>query len=301
MSSRLCSRPLALACVFTAAQTRLAFHTFLVIRATKVCQCGSLCISSRQVLTRPPGSVRGTRHHSRNPSWGSRLIHALSDGGHSLSESKGSIFPEERVWYDQFTSTDWVHDTIADSHRVKALRRRKDFWGRILVTLDGAQGWFLSALCGAIIALIAYSVDVAESTVFDFKDGFCARAWYLDEKVRAHTEHYTDTKTNIIPRNAVLVVHVKTGRAGRKPCITTLLVRSGLTSPSISSASCFSLLFLAGLHYGQRQSSLQHTALPPLTRTSEPNVPHNWPTTFRPMTAQVRIQSSQTRLRRTLP
>lgn len=100
-----------------------------------------------------------------------------------MSESKGSIFPDERVWYDQFTSTDWVHDTIADSHRVKALRSRKDFRGRVLVALDGAQGWILSALSGVIIALIAYTVDVAESTVFDFKDGYCARAWYLDEKV----------------------------------------------------------------------------------------------------------------------
>ncbi|KAM3535419.1 hypothetical protein MY4038_001291 [Beauveria bassiana] len=128
------------------------------------------------------GSLRGTRHHSRQPSWGQRLVSALGEGRSSLAESKSSIFPEERVWYDQFTSTDWVHDTIADSHRVKALRARKDVRGRILNALDGAQGWFLSALCGVIIALIAYAVDVTESTVFDFKDGFCARAWYLDEK-----------------------------------------------------------------------------------------------------------------------
>lgn len=101
-----------------------------------------------------------------------------------MAESKGSIFPDERVWYDQFTSTDWVHDTIADSHRVKALRSRKGFVARLLVLFDAAQGWILSALCGVIIALVAYTVDVAESTVFDFKDGYCGRAWYLDEKVR---------------------------------------------------------------------------------------------------------------------
>ncbi|PNY29337.1 H(+)/Cl(-) exchange transporter 3 [Tolypocladium capitatum] len=128
------------------------------------------------------GSARSARHHSRHGSWGQRLISALSEGRGSISESKGSIFPDERVWYDQFTSTDWVHDTIADSHRVKALRSRKDFWGRVRVALDGAQGWILSALSGVIIALIAYTVDVAESTVFDYKDGYCARAWYLDEK-----------------------------------------------------------------------------------------------------------------------
>ncbi|ODA81205.1 hypothetical protein RJ55_04169 [Drechmeria coniospora] len=128
------------------------------------------------------GSIRSARHHSRRGSWGQRLISALSEPHGPLSESKGSLFPDDRVWYDQFTSTDWVHDTIADSHRVKALRSRRDFLGRIRVALDGAQGWILSALSGFVVALIAYTVDVAESTVFDFKDGYCAGAWYRDEK-----------------------------------------------------------------------------------------------------------------------
>jgi chloride channel 3/4/5 len=100
-----------------------------------------------------------------------------------MAESKGSIFPDERVWYDQFTSTDWVHDTIADSHRVRALRSRKGIWGRIRVVLDGAQGWILSALVGFVVALVAYAVNVSESVIFDYKDGYCTRGWYLDEKV----------------------------------------------------------------------------------------------------------------------
>ncbi|KAF4956425.1 hypothetical protein FSARC_11561 [Fusarium sarcochroum] len=125
----------------------------------------------------------GSRNHSRHPSWGSRLVHALSDRHESsMADSKGTIFPDERVWYDQFTSTDWVHDAIADSYRVKELRSRKDFWGRVRIIFDGAQGWILSALSGVIVALMAYTVDVAESTVFDFKDGYCSRAWYLNRK-----------------------------------------------------------------------------------------------------------------------
>ncbi|GAO14147.1 hypothetical protein UVI_02037680 [Ustilaginoidea virens] len=115
-----------------------------------------------------------------------------------MSESKGSLFPDERVWYDQFTSTDWVHDTIADSHRAKALRSRKDFWGRARVAFDGCQGWILSALCGFVIALIAYAIDVAESTVFDYKDGYCARAWHLNEKVR--TRHRSRPITSLTTR-----------------------------------------------------------------------------------------------------
>lgn len=124
-----------------------------------------------------------SRNHSRHPSWGQRLIHALSDRQDSgMTESKGSIFPDERVWYDQFTSTDWVHDAIADSYRVKELRSRKDIGGRLRIMFDGAQGWILSALSGVIVALMAYTVDVAESVVFDYKYGYCGRAWFWNQR-----------------------------------------------------------------------------------------------------------------------
>ncbi len=109
----------------------------------------------------------------------------LDRQGSSLTESKGSIFADERVWCDQFTSTDWVHDSIADAHRAKALRSRKDFWGRVYLLFDGAQGWILSALVGFIIAVLAYIVNITESTTFDLKDGYCARGWYISEKVRS--------------------------------------------------------------------------------------------------------------------
>ncbi|KAM0334176.1 hypothetical protein ACHAQA_001196 [Verticillium albo-atrum] len=99
-----------------------------------------------------------------------------------MLESKGSLFSDERVWYDQFTSTDWVHDNIADAHRLKALRSRKDFRGRLNAFFDASQGWILSFVCGVIIALIAYSITVCETTLFDFKDGYCTRAWYINEK-----------------------------------------------------------------------------------------------------------------------
>ncbi|KAF6818928.1 H(+)/Cl(-) exchange transporter 5-like protein 1 [Colletotrichum sojae] len=128
------------------------------------------------------GSIRSLLHHSRNPSFGQRLSHAVSDFPDSMNESKRSIFPNERVWYDQFTSTDWVHDNIVDAHRVKALKMRKDFWGRIYAVYDASQGWILSAVCGFIVALLAYVVNLSEATVFDFKYGYCARGWYISER-----------------------------------------------------------------------------------------------------------------------
>ncbi|KAI8285047.1 H(+)/Cl(-) exchange transporter 5 [Colletotrichum sp. SAR11_57] len=127
------------------------------------------------------GSIRSL-HHSRNPSFGARLSHAFSDFPESMSESKRSILPDERVWYDQFTSTDWVHDNIVDAHRAKALKMRKDFWGRIYAIFDASQGWILSAVCGVAVALVAYVVNLSEATVFDYKYGYCTRGWYISER-----------------------------------------------------------------------------------------------------------------------
>ncbi|KAK0127432.1 hypothetical protein ONS96_006972 [Cadophora gregata f. sp. sojae] len=99
-----------------------------------------------------------------------------------MRESKSSLYPDDRVWYDQFTSTDWVHDSIADAYRVKALRSRTDLRGRIKATFDGAQGWILSAVVGFLTAVIAYVVDVSEAPVFDWKDGYCSTGFFISEK-----------------------------------------------------------------------------------------------------------------------
>lgn len=99
-----------------------------------------------------------------------------------MAESKSSLTQDDRVWYDQFTSTDWVHDSIADAHRAKALRSRKDFWGRVYLLFDAAQGWILSALVGFVVAVIAYVINVSEQTLFDWKDGYCETKWYLSER-----------------------------------------------------------------------------------------------------------------------
>lgn len=100
----------------------------------------------------------------------------------SMSESKSSIYPDDRVWYDQFTSTDWVHDSIADAYRAKALRSRKDFWGRVYLMFDGAQGWILSALVGFSVAVVAYIINVSEQVLFDWKDGYCETSWLMSER-----------------------------------------------------------------------------------------------------------------------
>lgn len=144
-------------------------------------------INKTTILISSTGSFksgRSTRHHSRAGSWSSRLIGSLTLDGRlrDLREPKTSELAD-RVWYDQFTSTDWVRDSIADAYRVKALRSRKDVRGRIKAVLDGSQGWILSALVGFITATIAYAVDISEAPVFDWKDGYCSEGFFLSEKV----------------------------------------------------------------------------------------------------------------------
>ena len=132
------------------------------------------------------GSIKLPKNHSRSSSWGVRLASAVSsswrrntlDGG--LADSKyGSIFTDERVWYDQFTSTDWVHDSIADNFRVRDLRARKDLRGRLYAWFDGAQGWILVAIIGCLTASVAYFVDVTETSIFDVKNGYCSDGWWF--------------------------------------------------------------------------------------------------------------------------
>lgn len=100
-----------------------------------------------------------------------------------MHEGKGSRDSDDRVWYDQFTSTDWVHDSIADAFRLKELQSRKDFRGRVKAYLDGTQGWILSAIVGFVTAMVAYVVDISEAPAFDLKDGYCSEGWYKSERV----------------------------------------------------------------------------------------------------------------------
>ncbi|KAL8959570.1 MAG: hypothetical protein Q9193_003593 [Seirophora villosa] len=137
------------------------------------------------------GSILIPKHHNRSGSLGVRLATALgfdrsrrsSRGEAGLAESKVSLFTDERVWYDQFTSTDWVHDSIADAFRLRDLRSRKDFRGRLYAWFDGAQGWILVAIIGCITACLAYFITITETSIFDLKEGYCTGHWRRNKQV----------------------------------------------------------------------------------------------------------------------
>jgi chloride channel 3/4/5 len=126
------------------------------------------------------GSMRLSRNHSRANSWGLRIatLAGLDRKGPLSAMTMGSVIQDERVWYDQFTSTDWVHDSIADGYRVRELRKRKGIKGRLWAWFDSAEGWILVAIIGCATACVAYVVDVTESSIFDLKEGYCSEKWY---------------------------------------------------------------------------------------------------------------------------
>jgi chloride channel 3/4/5 len=130
--------------------------------------------------------LRHSRAGSFSHSFSQRLVNALGDGRSALEDSmhssKPTLWQDNRVWYDQFTSTDWVHDNIADAYRVKALRSRKDIRGRLAAWFDGAQGWILVAIIGVLTAICAYVVNTTESTLFDLKQGYCTKQWNISRK-----------------------------------------------------------------------------------------------------------------------
>ena len=143
--------------------------------------------SARPWFPRHPsgGLTPNPKHHSRASSWGVKLASAVRSTWRKdligYDESKGSLFTDERVWYDQYTSTDWVHDSIADNFRIHELRSRKDIRGRIFAWLDGAQGWVLAAVVGIVTACVAYFVDITEAAVFDIKEGYCMGSFYASK------------------------------------------------------------------------------------------------------------------------
>jgi chloride channel 3/4/5 len=155
------------------------------------------------------GSMRLSRNHSRANSWGLKIasMAGLDRKGPLSAMTLGSVFQDERVWYDQFTSTDWVHDSIADGCRVQALRKRKGIKGRLWAWFDSAQGWLLVAIIGCVTACIAYFVDVTESAIFDLKEGYCSDGWYWSRNKCCVEKEACDawrTWSNIIQPSRIL-------------------------------------------------------------------------------------------------
>lgn len=84
-----------------------------------------------------------------------------------------------RVWYSSYSSIDWLHDAIKDSVRFAKLRRRNSVRARIRLFIDKSLGWVMVTIVGILTAIVAFLVVRSEQWLFDLKDGYCGRSWWL--------------------------------------------------------------------------------------------------------------------------
>lgn len=91
--------------------------------------------------------------------------------------------PMSRNYYDDFTSVDWVNDTIKESKRQHQLNKLSGWRGNYRRLLDRSQGWVLITFIALGFSLVAYLIDRAESTLVDLKRGYCRTNWFLSESM----------------------------------------------------------------------------------------------------------------------
>ncbi|KAJ1023093.1 hypothetical protein NDA16_003246 [Ustilago loliicola] len=87
-----------------------------------------------------------------------------------------------RVWYESYTTIDWIHDAIKESSRLRRIRNLKGIRGFAVNMWDRLQGWIIVTITGIITALIAGCIVKSEAVLFDLKDGYCARDWRLAKR-----------------------------------------------------------------------------------------------------------------------
>ena len=87
-----------------------------------------------------------------------------------------------RVWYESYTTIDWIHDAIKESSRLRRVRGIKGIRGFVINSWDRFQGWLIVTITGIVTAIIAGCIVKSEAVLFDLKDGYCARDWRLAKR-----------------------------------------------------------------------------------------------------------------------
>ncbi|TPX68097.1 hypothetical protein SpCBS45565_g03386 [Spizellomyces sp. 'palustris'] len=100
-----------------------------------------------------------------------------------FSKRKSAVYDDEgpdnimgtgmRVWYEDYTTIDWIHDTVKERVRLRSLRSIPGLKGRLMNHLDAAQAWILLALIGIACGCIASFIDIAYNFLSDLRTGYC--------------------------------------------------------------------------------------------------------------------------------
>ncbi|CAG8463355.1 9168_t:CDS:10 [Acaulospora morrowiae] len=137
---------------------------------------------SSQFNRRPFNIRRHTWNPMRFPAGVfSRPIRRFKQRSGVYDEDKNALIREGggiRVWYDDYTTIDWIHDYVKERVRVRRLYSIGGIRGYLKTSFDGLQGWVLVFLIGIVTACFAGAVDVAAEWGSDLKDGYCNTDFY---------------------------------------------------------------------------------------------------------------------------
>ncbi|KAJ3129249.1 hypothetical protein HK100_008746 [Physocladia obscura] len=76
-----------------------------------------------------------------------------------------------RAWYPNYSTIDWIHDSLKERARIRRLRSHGTIFENIL---DSAQGWLLLLATGVLVGVIAAFIDMAETFLQQTREGYCA-------------------------------------------------------------------------------------------------------------------------------
>ncbi|KAH9858868.1 Cl-channel protein [Lenzites betulinus] len=98
--------------------------------------------------------------------------------------------------YEDFTTIDWIQDSIIErNRRLRAARRQTIphrgprgevtlswLWSRLQSVIYAGQSWFVVTLVGIAIGFNAAIISIATEWLSDIKMGYCADGWWLNQQ-----------------------------------------------------------------------------------------------------------------------
>ncbi|KAI0221534.1 hypothetical protein L0F63_001426, partial [Massospora cicadina] len=104
------------------------------------------------------------------------LIHWAPRANDAYDANKEELVQEHnglRVWYDDYTTIDWIHDYVKERVRLRRLRSVVGLKGWLVNSYDASQAWILVALIGTVCGCIAAGIDIGTEYLSDLKSGYC--------------------------------------------------------------------------------------------------------------------------------
>ena len=106
----------------------------------------------------------------------SRILRHRSGVYEEVGEASNSGL---RVWYEDYSSIDWIHDLVKERIRIRLLRQDKSILGQISTHIDAVQAWVVLSIIGFTAGTVASFLYLNYTWLTDLKLGYCSsNIWF---------------------------------------------------------------------------------------------------------------------------